>query len=51
MSQPEAIFSCRPNLLVADVSTSLRFYSHVPGFRVGWRWSDPQTRFTDMSSA
>ncbi|MBP2319801.1 catechol 2,3-dioxygenase-like lactoylglutathione lyase family enzyme [Kibdelosporangium banguiense] len=41
----EAIFSCRPNLLVADLQASLRFYAESLGFRVGWRWSDRQNRF------
>ena len=45
VSEPEAIFGCRPNLLVTDLAASLRFYAHVLGFRVGWRWSDPQARF------
>lgn len=45
MSQPEAISGCRPNLLVSDLTASLRFYADVLGFRIGWRWSDSQARF------
>ena len=45
MSQPEAISGCRPNLLVSDLTASLRFYAELLGFRIGWRWSDPQARF------
>jgi predicted lactoylglutathione lyase len=47
MPEPEAIFACRPNLLVSDLVISLRFYSEVLGFRVGWCWSDPQARFLE----
>ena len=28
--EPEAIFDCRPNLLVSDLSASLLCYSEVP---------------------
>jgi catechol 2,3-dioxygenase-like lactoylglutathione lyase family enzyme len=42
-----ALVGCRPNLLVADVSASLRFYTDVLGFRIGWRWSGPLGRFLD----
>ncbi|MFI6733755.1 VOC family protein [Nonomuraea sp. NPDC050451] len=45
IGEPEAIFGCRPNLLVSDLSASLRFYSDTLGFRVGWHWSDRQARF------
>lgn len=41
----EAIFDCRPNLLVGDLNASLRFYTEALGFRVGWQWSDRQSRF------
>ncbi|HEX3791557.1 MAG TPA: VOC family protein [Pseudonocardiaceae bacterium] len=41
----EAIFACRPNLLVSDLATSLRFYRELLGFRVGWRWSGRPGRF------
>ncbi|HET9144230.1 GNAT family N-acetyltransferase [Actinophytocola sp.] len=40
-----AIYACRPNVLVRDLSTSLRFYRDLLGFGVGWRWSDPSGRF------
>jgi catechol 2,3-dioxygenase-like lactoylglutathione lyase family enzyme len=43
--EPEAIFDCRPNLLVSDLYVSLRFYALALGFRVGWEWSDRQGRF------
>lgn len=43
----EAFAGCRPNLLVADVPASLRFYADVLGFRIGWRWSGPLGRFLD----
>ncbi|GAA3433172.1 VOC family protein [Kutzneria kofuensis] len=43
----EVIFACRPNLLVDSVAVSLRFYAEVLGFRIGWRWSDPEARFLD----
>ncbi len=44
----EDVFAgCRPNLLVADVGVSLRFYAEVLGFRVGWRWSGPLGRFLE----
>jgi catechol 2,3-dioxygenase-like lactoylglutathione lyase family enzyme len=45
VSEPEAIFDCRPNLLVSDLSASLRYYSDALGFRVGWHWSDRRARF------
>jgi catechol 2,3-dioxygenase-like lactoylglutathione lyase family enzyme len=45
--EPEAIFSCRPNLLVSELSESLQFYSGALGFGVGWLWSDRQGRFLD----
>jgi catechol 2,3-dioxygenase-like lactoylglutathione lyase family enzyme len=41
----EMITGCRPNLLVADLFTSLRFYVDSLGFRIGWLWSDRQSRF------
>jgi catechol 2,3-dioxygenase-like lactoylglutathione lyase family enzyme len=41
----EAIFGCRPNLLVDSVAASLRFYVQVLGFHAGWRWSDAEGRF------
>ena len=40
-----AIFACRPNLLVHDLGTSLRFYAETLGFHIGWHWSDRQQRF------
>jgi catechol 2,3-dioxygenase-like lactoylglutathione lyase family enzyme len=43
--EPVAIIDCRPNLLVSDLNASLRFYADALGFRVGWQWSDRQTRF------
>src|SRR3954464_14826664 len=43
----EAIYGCRPNLLVSDLSASLAFYADQLGFRVGWHWSDRQGRFLD----
>ncbi len=45
VTQPQAIFGCRPNLLVSDLGASLRFYSDSLGFQVGWRWSDRQVGF------
>ena len=42
-----AFAGVRPNLLVADVDASLRVYADVLGFRIGWRWSDPEGRFLD----
>jgi len=45
MSEREAIFDCRPNLLVRDLVASLRFYEGALGFRVGWRWSDRRAEF------
>ncbi|MEV4517433.1 VOC family protein [Dactylosporangium sp. NPDC049525] len=45
MSEPEAIFDCRPNLLVNDLRASLEFYRSRLGFHVGWHWSDRQSRF------
>jgi predicted lactoylglutathione lyase len=45
-TQTEAIFACRPNLLVTDVGASLEFYRAL-GFSVGWHWSDRQARFLD----
>lgn len=44
-TEPDAIFDCRPNLLVADLTASVEFYRSVLGFRVGWHWSDRQARF------
>ncbi|MBO3745069.1 VOC family protein [Streptosporangiaceae bacterium NEAU-GS5] len=41
----EAIDGCRPNLLVSDLSASLRFYAEGLGFRIGWRWSDRYSEF------
>lgn len=32
----EAIFACRPNLLVRDLAASVEFYVDKLGFRVGW---------------
>ncbi|HLL66696.1 MAG TPA: VOC family protein [Micromonosporaceae bacterium] len=43
--EPEVIFGCRPNLLVSDLSRSLRFYADGLGFQVGWAWSDRRSRF------
>ena len=43
----EVIFACRPNLLVDDVPTSLRFYAEVLGFRIGWRWYGVESRFLE----
>jgi predicted lactoylglutathione lyase len=43
--EPEAIFGCRPNLLVNDLGASLGFYRDLLGFQVGWHWSDRQARF------
>jgi predicted lactoylglutathione lyase len=45
VTEAGAIYGCRPNLLLSDLGTSARFYSHMLGFRVGWRWSDRQARF------
>ncbi|GAA3240052.1 VOC family protein [Dactylosporangium siamense] len=45
MSDPEAIFDCRPNLLVDDLRVSLEFYRSCLGFHVGWHWSDRRSRF------
>ncbi|WP_219465167.1 VOC family protein [Nonomuraea rhizosphaerae] len=42
---PETFLGCRPNLLVSDLSASLRFYSEALGFRIGWHWSDRRARF------
>ncbi|MFC0433087.1 VOC family protein [Kutzneria buriramensis] len=42
-----AFAGVRPNMLVANVDASLRFYADVLGFRIGWRWSDPEGRFLD----
>jgi hypothetical protein len=44
-TEPEVIFGCRPNLLVNNLAASLRFYSEMLGFQVGWRWSDLHGRF------
>jgi predicted lactoylglutathione lyase len=44
-TQTEAIFGCRPNLLVNDVGASVEFYRSALGFTVGWHWSDRQARF------
>lgn len=43
----EAIFACRPNLLVRDLAASVEFYVDKLGFRVGWWWSGPQGRFVE----
>jgi catechol 2,3-dioxygenase-like lactoylglutathione lyase family enzyme len=44
-TEPEAIFDCRPNLLVDDLGVSLEFYRSALGFRLGWHWSDRRARF------
>lgn len=45
MTEPEAIFDCRPNLYVTDLGTSLEFYRDSLGFHVGWHWSDRRSLF------
>ena len=44
-AEPEAIFDCRPNLLVNDLGASVEFYRAALGFHVGWHWSDRRSRF------
>jgi|SRR4051812_20479715 catechol 2,3-dioxygenase-like lactoylglutathione lyase family enzyme len=44
-TEPEAIFDCRPNLLVNDLTASLEFYRGDLGFHLGWHWSDRRARF------
>jgi predicted lactoylglutathione lyase len=38
-------------LLVSDLSASLSYYSGTLGFRIGWRWSDRQSRFLEPGEA
>jgi predicted lactoylglutathione lyase len=45
VTKSEAIFDCRPNVLVNDLTASLEFYRSQLGFQVGWHWSDRQSRF------
>jgi catechol 2,3-dioxygenase-like lactoylglutathione lyase family enzyme len=45
MTDDEAMFACRPNLLVRDLVASVDFYVGRLGFALGWWWSDPAGRF------
>jgi len=41
----QGISGCRPILYADSVSASLRYYSEVLGFNVGFRWSDKKQAF------
>ena len=49
MPEPEAIFDCRPNLLVSDLAISLRFYSEAWGM-YEMRLHDPDGHVLRVSS-
>lgn len=42
-----AIFACRPNLLVSNLSATLTYYTGALGFHQGWCWSDQAARMLD----
>jgi uncharacterized glyoxalase superfamily protein PhnB len=43
----QGISGCRPILYADSVSASLRYYSEVLGFKVGFRWSDRRQAFLE----
>lgn len=47
MTETEAMFACRPNLLVRDLTAGVDFYVRKLGFAVGWWWSEPAGRFVE----